>query len=86
MSNEAIERFYHRCRDWLGLELHKFVRDEEDEARKFSRRLHVHVCLLGVNGCLTYFSVIGIVSAVTLTSTTTMILLAQEVFDRAGRF
>lgn len=83
---EALERFYHRTRDWLGLGLHKFVRDEEDDARKFNRRLHVHLCLLTFNGCLSYFSVIGMVSVTVLTSATTTVLILQEVFDRAGKF
>ncbi len=86
MTNEDLERAYHRMRDKLGLELHRFVRDEAEDVEKFRRRFHIHLCLLTVNGVVTYLSLVGIVSITLVTGCTTGVLVIQEYVDRIGRF
>lgn len=84
--SEALERTYHRTRDRLGLGLHNFVKDGEEDVVRMRRRFHIHFVLLGCNGMLTYFSVVGIVSVTALTSVTTLVLVVQESIDRIGKF
>lgn len=88
--SEELERRYHLLRDKLGLEMHRFVKTEEEaeerEIARMRRRFHIHVCLLGVSAVLTYLSIVGVVSIIVVTGTSTSLLIAQEYIDRIGRF
>jgi hypothetical protein len=82
----ALGRWYHRTRLKLGAGLHKFVLDGEEDAARMRRRFHIHVCLLGGSGLLTYFGVLGDVSSTTVTVLSPCLLVLQEGIDRVGRF
>lgn len=85
-SHGQVETWYHRARVKLDLGLHKFVRSESDEAERFRRRLHIHVCLLCATTVLTLFSLAGTVSVYVVTSSSTGVLVVQEFIDSVGRF
>jgi hypothetical protein len=85
-AEEAVERAYHRCRDRLNLELHKFVLSEEEETLRLRRRLHIHICLLGVSGLLTFLSMWNMISIAVVTGSSVTILTLQEWVDYIGRF
>jgi len=83
---EALERRYHRCRDKLGMELHRFVKLEEEEAARFRRRFHIHLCLMGVLLFLTVLGVDDMISTPVIVSSSAGINLLQEAIDRIGQF
>ncbi len=88
--SEELERRYHLARANFGLQLHKFVKTEEEaeeaEIARMRRRFHIHVCVLSLSGLLTYLSLIGVVSVIVVTGTSTSLLVFQEYIDRVGRF
>lgn len=85
-QRDALALFYHKCRDRLGLQLHRFVKLEAEEETRFRRRMHLHICLLCVSGGLSFASVVSLVSVTYVTGATTFILIIQETIDYIGRF
>jgi hypothetical protein len=85
-AKERLERYYHKSRLKMGLALHRFVLDEEEETARMRRRFHIHVCLLGASGLFTYFSVAGYLSLTLVTVVSPGFMVIQEYIDRIGRF
>ncbi|HEY1700749.1 MAG TPA: hypothetical protein VGG75_13635 [Trebonia sp.] len=82
---ERMTRWYHVTRAKLDVGLHKFVKSEEEEAVKMQRRLHIHMCLLGCSGLISFVGgpILGadVVGGVSFTT-----LAVQEFLDYVGRF
>lgn len=83
---EELERRYHKMRDRCGMELHRFVRLEEDEARRFQRRFQVHSCLMCFLLVMTVLNMSDVVSVSVLAGTTFGVNSLQEAIDKVGRF
>jgi hypothetical protein len=66
--------------------LHNLVLAEADEAAKFRRRMHLHLCLIGVAGGMTLLSVSSIVDVASVAYLTLGLNCTQEIIDYAGRF
>jgi hypothetical protein len=67
-------------------ELRRLVLAEADEAAKFRRRMHLHLCLLAVAGVFTLLSVFSVMDATAVVGTTFTLNSAQEYLDYMGRF
>jgi hypothetical protein len=84
---EALELRYHRARDRFGLELHKFVKSEEEEADRFRRRMHIHLGSICVSWLVSYlFSLTGVATVLVVTASPAMFQILTEVIDNIGRF
>jgi hypothetical protein len=66
--------------DWLVL------KEAEDEVARFRRKMHIHLCLIGVAMILTIMSMWSIVDAGSAICLTLGLNSAQEALDYAGRF
>lgn len=66
--------------------LHKLALDGEEEERRMKRRLHIHLCLIGVSGALSICAAFDIVSLTVAAGASLPLMGIQEWIDEIGRF
>jgi hypothetical protein len=66
--------------------VHHVVLSEAEEAEKFRRRYHLHLCFISAMTLLTFLSLVSIVSASCLIGVSMSLNALQETLDYAGRF
>jgi len=94
-----ISPAYHRCKKRVcgcyarykqactnRLEAFVLCGEEFSEATRLRRRLHIHVCLLGVAGLLTFLGAVSFVDADMVVGISVGLNSVQEFLDYVGRF
>jgi hypothetical protein len=66
--------------------LHRLVLAEEDEAARFRRRMHLHLCMIGIAGGATLLSMLSVMDAASIVYITLGLNCTQEFVDYVGRF
>jgi hypothetical protein len=81
---KAVERLSLRAK--ADAELRKLVLAEEDDVARFRRRMHIHICLIGVTGGCTLLSVMSVMDMTVVVYVTMCLNGIQEFIDNAGKF